>query len=121
MRIRNSGGYAMIHIPRRAAALTGVSLLTIVGFGCGFVATEPSVTRLGGAGYDSVLADTGSPVVLHRSGSDEFLYVTNVTSSTISGGRCCESGDSECPGDNRLVDRTSDGTPLVARCGPTSP
>ncbi len=78
----------MIHIPRRAAALTGVSLLTIAGFGCGFLATEPSAAWAGGTVLDSVLADTGSPVVLHRSGSDEFLYVTNVTSSTISGGRC---------------------------------
>ncbi len=40
MRIRN----AMIHMARRAAALTGVSLLTIAGFGCGSVATEPSAT-----------------------------------------------------------------------------
>ncbi len=44
MTIRNSGAYAMIQMPRRAAALTGVSLLTIAGFGCGSVATEPSAT-----------------------------------------------------------------------------
>ena len=40
---QSSGAYAMIHMPR-AAALTGVSLLTMAGFGCGSVATEPSAT-----------------------------------------------------------------------------
>ena len=39
----------MIRMPRRAAALTGASLLIIAGFGCGF-ATEPSATSVRVAG-----------------------------------------------------------------------
>ena len=153
----------MIQMPRRAAALTGVSLLTIAGFGCGSVATEPSATPVmvfltaawrrqilvvdleallrnetgfqaaeqtvdvGAWPWDVVLDPDGSrafvanrvgdnlhvvampsgtvvdsipvgtsPVSLHWSGTDEFLYVTNVTSSTIS-----------------VVDVASPGTPSV--------
>ena len=100
--IRNSG-----------AALTGVSLLTIAGFGCGWVATEPSETLPGGAVSDSERVK----VVVHRSGTGELLYVTNVTSSTIS------VVDVASPGSVRetialpsvgWLTGTSDGTLLVA-------